>query len=128
MKIGNTLICYVYLQHANSSYISLLLRDPVVALESDIDTYSLIYHECNFALIGDMNAHCMASVIGASSQDDRIDGRGRQLVELCQTKNMRILNGTNTGNSGATLICIDVSSIIDYAIISPDLDADFTVH
>jgi hypothetical protein len=127
IKIGNCLICFVYLQHANSTFINLLPLDPAQALEGDIDKYSLLYPDCHMAVVGDINAHCMA-ILDNSSPDARVDSRGCMLIELCAAKNLKILNGSPPGCTGPTLLRTDVFSVIDYAIVSNSLCSTMKIH
>lgn len=47
LKINNALICFAYLQHANSRFISHLLAEPIRDLECDIDSYALQFPGCD---------------------------------------------------------------------------------
>jgi hypothetical protein len=57
------------------------------------------------------------------SQDDKIDSRGKQLLELCIATQMRILNGRVIGDLYGRYTCHKTtgSSVVDYIILSEEL-------
>ena len=59
-----------------------------------------------------------------NSYDNKLDARGRPLLELCVTTKMRILNGRVIGDLFGKYTCHKPtgSSVVDYIILSEDFD------
>jgi hypothetical protein len=104
-----------------------MITEPINALHADIDNYNLRYPGHDFAIIGDLNAHC-ASVLNRNLPDTRVVTRGRLLIDMAQNQNLTILKGTAPHNFGPTLIRSDVLSIIDYAVTTIDMEANMLIH
>lgn len=68
-----------------------------------------------------------------NSQDTKVDERGKQIIDMCITSRMRILNGRSTGDCLGKYTCQkpNGASVVDYAILSEELLKDliyFHVH
>lgn len=57
------------------------------------------------------------------SEDMKVDERGKQLLDLCISARLRILNGRCTGDSYGKFTCQKPTgaSVVDYAILSEEL-------
>ncbi|CAG2210770.1 unnamed protein product [Mytilus edulis] len=57
------------------------------------------------------------------SCDNKVDARGKQLLQLCITLKLRILNGRMLGDSNGNFTCFkpNGTSVVDYIIMSEDL-------
>ena len=67
------------------------------------------------------------------SEDTKVDDRGKQIIAMCITSRMRILNGRSTGDFLGKCTCQkpNGSSVVDYVISSVELLKDviyFHVH
>jgi hypothetical protein len=128
IKLGrNLLICYAYLQHTNSNFISNMTTDPIKVLDADIDNYNLLFPGYKVAIIRDLNVHCTAT-LDRGLPDTRIDTHGRSLLDLAQNQNLRIPNSTAPWNLGSILIRTEVLFIIDYTITSITMEVSITIH
>ncbi|CAG2252355.1 unnamed protein product [Mytilus edulis] len=142
----NLFICSMYIPPSNSSYTMRTNCDKQIfeKLEQDITKFSL---EGNIALIGDLNAHINVSESDyiTNEIDDSLDdflpinyiadavlksrsteisqntnSYGKQLIELCISAQLRILNGRTLGDSKGkvTFFNHNGTSIDDYCICS----------
>ncbi|CAG2232592.1 unnamed protein product [Mytilus edulis] len=142
----NLFICSMYIPPNNSSYTMRTNCDKQIfeKLEQDITKFSL---EGNIALIGDLNAHINVSESDyiTNEIDDSLDdflpinyiadavlksrsteisqntnSYGKQLIELCISAQLRILNGRTLGDSKGkvTFFNHNGTSIDDYCICS----------
>ncbi|CAG2229367.1 unnamed protein product [Mytilus edulis] len=57
------------------------------------------------------------------SNDCKVDSRGKQLLDLCISSKLRIVNGRLWGDSSGKFTCIKPtgSSVVDYVVMSEDL-------
>lgn len=80
-------------------------------------------------VIGDLNARTgstqtMHSTHARSSCDDKVDARGKWLIDLCNCNHLHIINGTSfedTTPGRFTSYQVRGSSVVDYVIVSTDL-------
>ena len=65
--------------------------------------------------------------LARSSKDGTTDGRGKQLIELCSSNNLRIVNGRMIGDLFGNKTCFQYngSSLVDYVICSTNLMSKF---
>ena len=56
-----------------------------------------------------------------NSRDDKVDHRGQELLEMCKSLDINILNGRKTGDPFGDYTCIKYNgnSVVDYVIASP---------
>ena len=56
-----------------------------------------------------------------NSQDDKLDPRGQELLDMCKSLDINIVNGRKTGDPFGKYTCIKYNgnSIVDYVITSP---------
>lgn len=67
------------------------------------------------------------------SQDNKVDERGKRLLDICISARLRILNGRTFGDSNGNFTCFkpNGSSVVDYFIMSEELLSEvlyFHVH
>ena len=64
-----------------------------------------------------------ARLVGRISQDTTVNSRGRQLLPLCISAGLRILNGRTTGDLLGSFTCYQPqgSSVVDYILASEDI-------
>lgn len=144
----NLFLCSLYIPPYNSSYTLRTNCDKQIfdKLEHDITKYSL---EGNIALMGDLNAHINVkdSDFFTNEIDDSLDdflpinyvadtvhksrsteisqitnSYGKQIIELCTSAQLRILNGRTLGDSKGKVTFINHNgiSIDDYCIFSSE--------
>jgi hypothetical protein len=136
----NLYICVIYNPPATSSYSIGLDYNILECLEKDMLFYN---NSGDVLLCGDFNARTSncndfisnddnmyipvfeqykidKEIRKRESQDSRIDNRGKDLLDLCISQNMRILNGRTFGDSFGKLTCFTPggSSTVDYVIVS----------
>ena len=58
-----------------------------------------------------------------NSQDDKVDPRGQELLDMCKSLDINIINGRKTGDPFGQYTCIKYNgnSVVDYVIASPCL-------
>ena len=142
---GFTNYIYLFLSYiipSTSSYVHQSDDDVLENIEKDI---SLKYRgRGDIILCGDLNARwgsepdfiqndshlpiydsyiCDKVHEVRKSYDSKLDTRGKQLLELCITARMRILNGRMLGDSNGTFTCYRLTwnSVVDYVIVSEEL-------
>ncbi|CAG2241908.1 unnamed protein product [Mytilus edulis] len=141
-------ICFVYNPPENSSYYRKLNYNILEMIENDIVKYS---QSGKIMIAGDLNARtaceidhiqmdsdkhiplfdnykCDSSLIQRKSKDSSINTRGRQLLSLCISSSLRILNGRTMGDLMGAHTCFQPlgSSVVDYFLASEELLPNFT--
>ncbi|CAG2229764.1 unnamed protein product [Mytilus edulis] len=71
----------------------------------------------------DEEYECDIGLQKRKSCDDKVNARGKQLLQLCITLKLRILNGRMLGDSNGNFTCFkpNGTSVVDYIIMSEDL-------
>jgi hypothetical protein len=147
-------MCCAYIPPRNSSYSLKLYKDILEQIESDVQNFSKIN---NIILLGDLNArvgitpdvilgdsdlhvpvpdsYIIDSNVAARRSQDKISakGRGKDVIDLCISSSMRILNGRTFGDLTGKFTCHERlgSSVVDLAIVSEALVKEipyFHVH
>jgi len=145
-------MCIAYIPPPDSTYSKSLKQEILDQIESDIYSFKL---QGNIVLMGDLNARVGEtpdfidsdcdkhlpvnnyildnSIPQRNSQDKTVDERGKHLIEICITAQLRILNGRKIGDSMGYLTShqYNGSSVVDYAICSEALLTDiayFKIH
>lgn len=126
IKILDVIFCFLYLPHANSIFLNELPLDPLDELDGEVLNYSLAGTQ-GLVLMGDFNAHTGSDPPKRHSVDLKVDGRGLQLLALCESRRLLILNGSTAFNSRPTLLRANAETVIDYAVVSPNLLASFVI-
>ncbi|XP_071177865.1 uncharacterized protein [Mytilus edulis] len=141
-------ICFVYNPPENSSYYRKLDYNILEMIENDIVKYS---QSGKIMIAGDLNARtaceidhiqmdsdkhiplfdnykCDSSLIQRKSKDSSINTRGRQLLSLCISSSLRILNGRTMGDLMGAHTCFQPlgCSVVDYFLPSEELLPNFT--
>ena len=83
-----------------------------------------IYNDCSDEHIPLYDEYeCDINIGPRTSMDQKVDQRGKQLLEFCISSKMRILNGRMLGDSSGKFTCIKSTgqSVVDYVIVSEDL-------
>ena len=136
-------ICLIYIPPTVSPYIQKLNYDILDCLEQDILKYKDLG---NIILTGDLNARTGSEsdlivddnsdflpifedypidnqVTGRSSKDNVVDSRGRDVIDLCISNQLRILNGRVFGDIFGSFTCFtpNGSSTVDYVIASEEI-------
>ena len=143
--VNDIYLCLAYIIPSTSSYLHQHDDDILDLIERDIT--NKYKNKGDIVLCGDMNArsgtepdfvqndihdeHCPIFDYYEydnvqdirSSHDNKIDTRGKQLLELCISANMRILNGRTFGDLYGKFTCHKPvgSSVVDYVIVSENL-------
>jgi exonuclease III len=137
--------CVIYISPHNSTFAAKLDYCPFEMLHKDVEKYRKLGE---VILGGDPNARTAVSpdyiqhdrghdpipvpsfyddardgCSKRNSQDTVINEHGRKLLSLCQSHNLRILNGRKAGDSGGYFTCFKYNgqSVVDYALVSPAL-------
>lgn len=143
----NLYICFVYNPPEYSSYLKRLNYNILELVENDVVKYSQLG---KIMVIGDINARTSCvndyiqldsdkhvplfdnyrndiSQIQRKSKDTCVTPRGRQLLSLCITSSLRILNGRTMGDLTGSYTCHQTlgSSTVDYMITSEDMIQNF---
>ncbi|VDI68815.1 Hypothetical predicted protein, partial [Mytilus galloprovincialis] len=136
-------ICVVYNPPEGSSYSKGLDHDILTCLEKDIASYQ---KQGNILLCGDFNARVASDtdfiiddsnnlsplyqsyfsdkqILERRSKDDKLDSRGRDLLDLCISNQIRILNGRVLGDTFGGLTCYtpNGASTVDYVLVSESI-------
>jgi hypothetical protein len=136
-------LCFCYIPPENSSIHSSRQTDVIQELQSDIMDLS---QKGQIIIAGDLNARTATisdfiirdddkyipmfdeypiddNTITRNSQDVTIDERGKQLVDICTSAQLRILNGRKLGDSIGHFTCHkwNGSSVVDYIIVSREI-------
>ena len=136
-------ICFAYIPPENSSYYKARNVNTLEMIEEDIVSYSRGGSLC---VIGDLNARTNSSVdfiendseIGIEQESmyvvddikvkrhscDKIPvcSRGKQLLDLCKSARLRILNGRCLGDSQGCFTSYQHNgcSVVDYCMVDED--------
>lgn len=136
-------ICFTHIPPRTSSYTNKHGDDTLQCLEHDIQNFS---EKGDILLCGDFNARTGIkddfisndnnnhlpldvdyvpdkSIMPRRSLDDIIRDRGFDVIDLCISSQLRILNGRSLGDLHGKFTCHKKagSSVVDYMIISEDL-------
>jgi exonuclease III len=140
-------VCSLYFSPCNSTFTSNLDYCPFSALEEDLENFKL---KGSVVVGGDFNARTLQGhdfiicddkdvapfdlpgsyqydnadlIPPRSNMDLGVNPYGKKLLNLCQSHNLRILNGRTIGDSLGNFTCFKYngSSVIDYVLVSPDL-------
>ena len=92
-----------------------------ILLDSSVDNNN-DFHPTDISEIADINVGAQAFV-KMHSLDQTVNKYGRCLVNLCNSNNLSILNGSTRGDMLGKFTCYksNGSGVIDYAIVSSDL-------
>lgn len=138
--IKDLFICIVYNPPEGSSYSKNLDYDILDCLEKDIVSYQ---KQGNILLCGDFNARVATypdfiihddnyftplyqsyrsdkQILKRNSKDEKIDKRGRDLLDLCISNQIRIMNGRVLGDTFGKFTCYtpNGASTVDYVLLS----------
>ena len=141
-------VCSAYVPPAKSRYYGKSEKDPYDELQTQLLNYSKLckiilmgdfiarkgnlldssvdsnndFHLTDISETADINVDAQAFV-KMHSLDQTVNKYGRCLVNLCNSNNLSILNGRTRGDMLGKFTCYkpNVSSVIDYAIVSSDL-------
>ncbi|MEW8547303.1 MAG: hypothetical protein AB2693_27665, partial [Candidatus Thiodiazotropha sp.] len=144
-------ICFSYITPC--TFLQQSNEDTLDAIIRDINTYK---DKGRILLCGDLNARTGqeldfiqkdddrhlpldtsyiidTNISQRKSEDTKIDERGKQLLDLCISGRLRILNGRSTGDSYGKFTCQKPTgaSVVDYVILSEELIKEiiyFHVH
>ena len=144
----NIFICFIYDPPENSSFTKKLNYDILELVENDIVKYS---EKGKIILAGDLNGRissendyisldsdkhipmfesyvCDSNLVPRKSQDNILNTRGRQILNLCISASLRILNGRTFGDLFGSYTCFQPlgSSVVDYFIASEEILPYFT--
>lgn len=133
-------ICLAYIPPVNSSYSKNITTDILDNIERDVDIYNC---KGDIMLCGDFNARTGTLAdfiendsldhipmyegykpdfceIKRNSRDKYVDSRGKELIEMCIEKQVRILNGRSLGDINGKYTCLtsNGSSVVDYVLVS----------
>ncbi|CAG2210987.1 unnamed protein product [Mytilus edulis] len=136
-------IYVVYNPPEGLSYSKGLDHDILTCLEKDIASYQ---KQGNILLCGDFNARVASDtdfiiddsnnlsplyqsyfsdkqILERRSKDDKLDSRGRDLLDLCISNQIRILNGRVLGDTFGGLTCYtpNGASTVDYVLVSESI-------
>ena len=141
----NIFLCLAYIIPVSSYYIFQSDYDPLDSIEKDIiNQYGEKGH---IVLCGDFNARtgCELDFIEGDnydpftvkdeeyesdilvekrkSCDDKVDTRGKQLLQMCISLKLRFLNGRMLGDTNGNFTCYkpNGTSVVDYIIMSEEL-------
>ena len=134
-------MCVAYIPPENSNYYKVRGQDTFSYIENDILRYSCLG---KIALLGDFNArtstesdfidgdsdidtndneyHVDKAILLRNSQDNILCQRGKKVIDLCLSAQLRIVNGRVIGDSLGQYTCHKYcgSSVIDYLITSEE--------
>ena len=132
-------ICLVYYPPSGSAYTQGLDMDILDCIEKDISTYKM---SGNILLCGDFNARTASepdfivnddnsysptynypidrNLLKRSSPDITLDTRGKDLLDLCISHQIRVLNGRVLGDMLGHYTCYtpNGASVVDYVMVS----------
>ena len=132
-------LCFTYISPQFSSYTIRHNLDILSDLEKDIVLYS---ETGNIMICGDTNARigkeiefidndndyvsvpsyvsCNCYVKQKMSEDRVCNSRGRELLDICTSSNLVVLNGRTCGDQGGKYTCFQYNgnSVVDYCIVS----------
>jgi hypothetical protein len=136
-------ICVAYIPPCDSSYLAGLSVDVIEQLQDKITKYSALGR---VILMGDLNARTGLDPDFITNDSDRtvpvdlhyitdkqiptrnncdsvINARGRDILDLCTSARLRIVNGRKLGDTLGYHTCHkwNGSSVVDYVIVSEDL-------
>ena len=138
-------ICMAYVPPPESTYSKSLKQDILDNIETDICKHKTLG---NVLLMGDLNGrvgkemdfiqsdsdkhlpidnYTLDNTIPLrNSQDRTLDDRGRHIIDICITSQMRILNGRTLGDSFGKFTShqYNGSTVIDYAICTENMLPD----
>ena len=150
LGIGSDLyVCAVYIPPEKSTYWYNKSNDPFSLLEMDVNNFQ---SKGIVIMLGDFNARTKTisdhisdfsegdnieeivrnrdsnildnlGRVGRNNMDVSLNSYGKSLISLCQTLNMRILNGRTPGDSRGKYTCHQYNghSVVDYIICSEDI-------
>lgn len=98
-----------YIPPINSHVLRELEMDPMDSLEADIAGRVTPW----VCVIGDLNSH-----LGFSPDDDRLDSRGIQLLDIAANQSLSLCNGSTEGNGEYTFLRGQSVSVLDVAFVS----------
>lgn len=141
--VDDLYICFVYYPPEYSTYLNKLSYDILELIENDIITYSQVG---KILLAGDFNARTAQDLdfinmdsdkhvptynnyktdsllLSRMCKDNVVSPRGRQLLALCVSSKLRILNGRSLGDLWGAYTCYQRlgNSIVDYMLLSEEL-------
>ena len=157
--LSDIFICFLYIPPSNSVYFNMQETDHFELLEQYIHTYSRLGH---VSIIGDLNSRCghKSDVIDETSNFDRFipvidshidqnstfilpervsqdsvcNSSGQKLLDICNSTDIRIVNGRmgeDAGSGNMTFMNANGESVIDYVLMSSELFKlidNFIVH
>ena len=151
--VQDTFLAMVYLPPENSTFVRKMSEDIIFALEEEVKRFSA---SGQIILMGDLNGRMAREedfvlfdsdkfipndlpyisdlhIPSRVSQDEMINPRGKDLVDLCIGAKLRVVNGRKPGDSMGYFTChrFNGSSVVDYCILSESLFKDvisFHVH
>lgn len=138
---SDVFICFSYITHC-----SVLQQSNEVMLDTIVRDINIYKSKGNILFCGDLNARTgreldfinkdedknlpldTSYVIDSDlkhreSEDAKVDERGKQLIDLCISTRLRILNGRCTGDNYGKFTCQKPTGarVVDYAILSEEL-------
>ena len=143
-KLKNDLyLCAAYIPPSNSSYTQKLDHDLTDLIEKDL----LVYKQKGDVLIlGDLNARTSNkddfitndnsnhlplfdsykpdnSIRYRKSMDHELDERGKEIIDICISNHMRIVNGRKIGDLHGQYTCFNAQgqSVVDYLLAGQDI-------
>ena len=139
-------MCFAYAAPSNSPYLKRLDIDPFETIQSEVSEF---VGQGSLCILGDLNARTGSKPDYIPSEDnlgitaaqsslydtdsvgtftknnlDKVENSyGKKLLKLCSDTPMRILNGRKLGDLLGYYTCYrpSGSSVVDYALITPDL-------
>jgi hypothetical protein len=136
-------VCMAYIPPTDSQYLASLGVDILEQINQGISKFSKMGH---VILTGDLNARTGSEldlitgdndmalpldfqyikdkqIPGRNSQDSTVNARGREILELCVSAGLRIVNGRKVGDTLGYHTCHkwNGSSVVDYLIASEAL-------
>ena len=136
-------ICMVYDPPENSSYSKGIDHNILDCIEKDITHYQNLG---NILICGDFNARVSTEpdfivnddngyiplhsnyivdkqILSRHNMDSKLDNRGRDLLDLCVSNQLRILNGRTFGDTIGSYTCFTPNgcSTVDYVLISENI-------
>ena len=144
-------LCICYIPPDNSTYLYRQSNDIIKTIERDIMT---LPNDSHLIICGDLNARtgftkdyisqddnnyiplpnnyaCDTQITPRLNQDPTLSPRGQQLIDMCISSQLIILNGRMLGDSAGYFTChkYNGSSVVDYMITSRNLyDRAITLH
>ena len=141
-------ICFAYISPNNSSFSKRQDTDAFQNIMADINKY---VNKGKIMLLGDFNARTYniceniiddndsfiplpddyvadVNIIPRVSQDMIINEYGKELLEICTSCQLRILNGRKFGDLSGKYTChkYNGSSVVDYCIVSDSMYSEIT--